>query len=172
MAGRQYEHLMTFPKPSQIHSHDNGRLVFNGMMVRYNDLGYDMTMGHQFVTKPFVSNNPTHVHNFQEFLAWYGGNPNDPEDFGGEVELYMGMELEKYVFTKPVIVSLPEGLPHCPMAVTRIDRPIIQVEIMLIGADAKRDPVAFDESGGKKMNDIMNDLLERVYTKHHLKDRV
>lgn len=165
MAERIYEHLMTFPEPSQIYSHDDGRKVFDGLMVRHNQLGYNMTLGHQFVTKPFVSNNPTHTHNFQEFLAWYGGNPDDPNDFGGEVELYMGTELERYVFTKPVIVSLPEGLPHCPMAVTRVDRPIIQIEIMLIGENGKRDPVVFDETGRKKMEEIMDYLLKKVYPK-------
>jgi hypothetical protein len=51
------------------------------------------------------------------------------------------------------------------MAVTRVDRPIIQVEIMLIGADSKRDPVLFDKAGEKKMNDIMNSLLKKVYNR-------
>jgi len=53
----------------------------------------------------------------------------------------MGEELEKHVFTRPTIVSIPEGLAHCPLEVTRVDRPIIQIEIMLVGEGARRDPV-------------------------------
>jgi len=141
MAETKYGKYITHPTPSQIRAEDDGRVVFDGLMVRHTDLGYNLTLGHQFVTKPFVSNNPTHTHNFQEFLAWYGGNPDDPEDFGAEVVVYMGEELEKHVFTRPTIVSIPEGLAHCPLEVTRVDRPIIQIEIMLVGEGGTREPV-------------------------------
>lgn len=137
----KYDRYISNPPHIQIKAEDDGRVVFNGLMVRYQQLGYNMTLGHQFVTKPFLSNNPTHTHNFQEFLAWYGGNPQDPEDFGAEVVLYMGEELEKYVFSRPTIVSLPPGLAHCPLEITRVDSPIIQVEIMLIGEGGTRDPL-------------------------------
>jgi hypothetical protein len=135
-----YDKYIFDPPHRQIKAEDDGRVVFDGLFIRYDQLGYNMTMGHQFVTKPFVSNNPTHTHNFHEFLAWYGGNPNDPEDFGAEVVLYLGEELEKHVFTKPTIVSLPIGLPHCPLEVTRVDSPIIQIEIMLTGEGGTREP--------------------------------
>jgi hypothetical protein len=141
MAERKYDKYITHPERRQIHAESDGRVVFDGMMVRHGDLGYNMTLGHQFVTKPFLSNNPPHAHNFHEFLAWYSGNPDDPEDFGAEVVLYIGEELEKYVFTRPTIVSLPEGLVHCPLEITRVDRPIVQVEIMLVGEGGTRDPV-------------------------------
>jgi hypothetical protein len=107
--------------------------------VRHEQLGYNMSMGLQFVTKPFVSDNPCHTHNFHELLAWYGGNPDDPEDFGAEVVIYLGEEKEKHVFTSPTIVYLPEGFPHCPLEITRVDRPIIQLEIMLVGEGGTRD---------------------------------
>ncbi len=141
MAETKYGQLITHPTRSQIHAQDDGRTVFDGLFVRHGDLGYNLAMGHQFVTKPFLSNNPTHTHNFQEFLAWYGSNPDDPEDFQAEVVLYIGEELEKHVFTRPTIVSIPEGLAHCPLEVTRVDSPIVQVEIMLVGEGGHRDPV-------------------------------
>jgi hypothetical protein len=140
MAEGKYDKYIVQPPHIQIKAEDDGRVVFDGLMVRHTHLGYNLTLGHQFVTKPFVSNNPTHTHNFHEFLAWYGGNPNNPEDFGAEVVLYMGEELEKHVFTRPTIVSLPVGLPHCPLEVTRVDRPIIQIEIMLVGEGGTRTP--------------------------------
>jgi hypothetical protein len=141
MAETKYGKYINNPPHIQIHAEDDGRVVFDGLMINHKRLGYNMTLGHQFVTRPFLSNNPTHTHNFDEFLAWYGGNPEDPEDFGGEVVLYMGEELEKHVFTRPTIVYLPRGMAHCPLEITRVDRPIIQIEIMLVGEGGTRNPV-------------------------------
>ena len=139
MAGK-YDQYIVHPPRRQIHAEDDGRTVFDGLWAKHDQLGYNFTFGHQFVTKPFVSNNPPHTHNFHEILAWYGGNPDDPEDFGAEVILYIGEELEKHVFTKPTIVSLPEGLVHCPLEITRVDSPIIQIEMMFIGEGGTREP--------------------------------
>jgi hypothetical protein len=130
-------------------------VVFDGLMIGHQQLGYGFTIGHQFVTKPFKGDNPCHTHNFQEFLAWYGGNPKDPDDFGAEVEFYFGEELEKHVFTRPTLISLPPGLPHCPLAVTRVDSPIIQVEIMLAGSEGTREPY-FEKDKGFSPNKVMD----------------
>jgi hypothetical protein len=151
MAGK-YDKYIINPPHIQIRAEEDGRVVFNGLFVRHPQLGYNLSMGHQFVTKPFVSNNPCHTHNFQEFLAWYGGNPNNPEDFGAEVVLYLGEEQEKHVFTKPTMVSLPPGFPHCPLVVTRVDSPIIQIEIMLVGEGGTRDHLWHED---KLYNQIM-----------------
>ncbi len=147
MPKNKYDKYVISPPHMQIKAADDGRVVFDGLMVRHTNQGYNMTMGHQFVRKPFLSNNPTHTHNFHEFLAWYGGNPDNPDDFGAEVVLYLGKELEKHVFTRPTIVSLPPGLPHCPLEVTRVDRPIIQIEIMLTGPEGTREPYFARDKG-------------------------
>ncbi len=135
----KYDKFIINPPHRQIKAEEDGRIVFDGLFIRYPQLGYNINMGFQFVTKPFVSDNPCHTHNFQEFLAWYGGNPDNPEDFGAEVILYMGEEQEKHVFTKPTIVNLPPDLPHCPLIISKVDRPIVQIEIMLTGDGGTRD---------------------------------
>ena len=147
MAGK-YDKYVVHPPHIQINVKEDGRLVFDGLMVRHDQLGFNMTFGHQFIRKPMRSDNPCHTHNFDEVLAWYGGNPDDPDDFGAEVVLYLGAELEKHVFTRPTIVYLPPGFPHCPLEITRVDSPIIQIEIMLVGEGGTRDPY-FDEDKGK-----------------------
>ena len=147
MAGK-YDKYVVHPPHIQINVKEDGRLVFDGLMVRHDQLGFNMTFGHQFIRKPMRSDNPCHTHNFDEVLAWYGGNPDDPDDFGAEVVLYLGEELEKHVFTRPTIVYLPPGFPHCPLEITRVDSPIIQIEIMLVGEGGTRDPY-FDEDKGK-----------------------
>jgi hypothetical protein len=144
----KYDSYIINPPHTQIYAESDGHQVFDGLFIRHQQLGFNMTMGHQFVTKPFVSNNPCHTHNFQEFLAWYGGNPNNPDEFGAEVVLYLGPELEKYVFTKPTIVSIPPFFPHCPMEVRNVRSPIIQIEIMLVGEGGTREPF-FEADKGK-----------------------
>jgi protease II len=56
-------------------------VIFDGIMANQQVLNYNFTAGHQFVRKPFKGDNPPHTHNFQEFLCWYSGNPNDPEAY-------------------------------------------------------------------------------------------
>jgi hypothetical protein len=156
MAGK-YDQYIHNPPHIRMSMKADKSVIFDGFMVGKQLLNYDFTIGHQFVRKPFKGDNPPHTHNFQEFLAWYGGNPDDPDDFGGEVVFYFGEELEKHVFTKPTIVSLPPGLVHCPLEITRVDRPIIQIEMMLAPPDGSaptREPF-FEKDKGFKPQDVM-----------------
>jgi hypothetical protein len=130
-------------------------VVFDGLMTNYKKTGFPFTLGHQFVRKPFKGDNPCHTHNFWEYLAWYGSNPDDPDDFGGEVVFYFGKELEKHVFTRPTLVILPPGLAHCPLEITRVDRPIIQIEIMICGAEGTREPF-FEKDNAFNSAEAMN----------------
>ena len=148
MAGKYDKYVHNLPHV-EISAGDDKRVVFNGNMMDYRNLGYPLTVGLQFVTRPFVSDNPCHTHNFQEFLAWYGGNPRNPEEFGAEVVLYLGKEMEKHVFTRPTMVNLPPGLAHCPLEITRVDSPILQLEIMLTGEGGTREPY-FEKDKGYK----------------------
>lgn len=154
MSGK-YDRYIHNPPRLRLSLKSDNSVVFDGLMVSHQILGYDFTIGHQFVRKPFKGDNPCHTHNFQEFIAWYGGNPDDPDDFGAEVVFYFGEEMEKHVFTRPTIVSLPPHLPHCPLEVTRVDRPIIQVEVMLSGPNGTREPY-FEKDKGFSPQKVMN----------------
>jgi hypothetical protein len=150
MATKKYDIYIINPPHIQMRLKSDNSVIFDGLMANRQVLNYDFTVGHQFVRKPFKGDNPAHTHNFQEFLAWYGGNPDDPSDFGAEVVLYMGEEMVKYVFTHPTIVSLPPGLVHCPLEITRVDRPIIQLEMMLPtpdGSPPTREPFFAKDKG-------------------------
>jgi hypothetical protein len=150
-----YDKYVFNPPHIQMRMKADKSVIFDGLMVGKQILNYDFTIGHQFVRKPFKGDNPAHTHNFQEFLAWYSGNPDDPDDFGAEVVFYFGEELEKHVFTKPTIVSLPPGLVHCPLEITRVDRPIIQIEMMLPtpdGSPGTREPYFAKDKGINTMS--------------------
>jgi hypothetical protein len=67
--------------------------------------------------------NEAHTHDFDEFLTFWGTNPDDPHDLCGEVELWL--EDEKHIITKSCLVYIPAGMKHCPMIVRRVDKPIL-----------------------------------------------
>jgi hypothetical protein len=63
-----------------------------------------------------------HTHDFDEFLGFYGSDPQNPRDLGGEIEFWM--EDEKYILTKSFLAYIPAGVKHCPLKIIRIDRPM------------------------------------------------
>ena len=65
---------------------------------------------------------PSHTHDFDEVIGFFGSDPQNPHDLGGEVEFWL--EDEKYILTKSCLIFAPRGLRHCPLRVIRVDRPI------------------------------------------------
>jgi hypothetical protein len=103
------------------------------------ELGGNITMAYHCVTKPKLFD-MTHAHDFQEVLCFIGGNPLDITDFGAEVEIELGAEHEKHTITKTSCVSIPPNLPHCPLNIKRVDKPIIFLEISNTPAYGKPIP--------------------------------
>jgi hypothetical protein len=66
-----------------------------------------------------------HTHDFDEILGFYGSDPQNPRDLGGEVEFWM--EDEKYLMTESFLVFIPAGVKHCPLKINRIDRPMFHL---------------------------------------------
>jgi mannose-6-phosphate isomerase-like protein (cupin superfamily) len=69
----------------------------------------------------------SHTHNYDEVLAFFGTNPDDPYDLGGEAEFYI--DDEKHVITRSCLVFVPAGLKHSPLRFNRVDRPIFHYSI-------------------------------------------
>jgi hypothetical protein len=151
----KYEQYIHNPPHLRLSMKADNSVFFDGLMVNHQLLGYDITIGHQFVSKPFKGDNPCHTHNFQEFMAWYSGNPDDPDDFQAEIVFCLGKEMEKHIFTRPTIISLPPGLPHHPFEITRVDSPIIQIEIMIGNKDVVPEP-CFEKDKGYSPADMVN----------------
>jgi len=63
-----------------------------------------------------------HTHDSDEMIGFFGSNPQDPYDLGGEIEFWL--EDEKHVLTRSCLIFVPKGMKHCPMIVRRVDRPI------------------------------------------------
>ena len=88
-------------------------------------------MGSTAVDKPFLMEKVPHTHPCDEFLCFFGGNAMKVRDFGAEIELYLGEELEKHVITSPTVVYVPKDLPHCPLNFKVIEQPIVFMAIIL-----------------------------------------
>ena len=63
-----------------------------------------------------------HVHDSDEIIGFFGNNPDDPYDLGGEVEIWL--EDEKHVIDRSAMIFVPAGMTHCPLVIKRVDRPI------------------------------------------------
>ena len=64
----------------------------------------------------------SHVHDNDEIIGFFGNDPDNPHDLGGEIEIWL--EDEKQVITKSAMVFVPAGMKHCPLILKRVDRPI------------------------------------------------
>ncbi len=65
---------------------------------------------------------PAHNHDSSEIIGFFGNNHEDPYDLGGEVEFWF--EDEKHTITRSSLIFVPAGITHCPLKLTRVDRPI------------------------------------------------
>jgi len=63
-----------------------------------------------------------HTHAFDEVLAYFGTDPKDPHDLGGEIEFWL--EDQQFNLTKSFLVYIPAGMKHCPLKHITINRPI------------------------------------------------
>ena len=82
---------------------------------------------------------PSHTHAYDEVLGFIGGDPDNPHDLGGEVELWL--EDEKYILTKSCFVLCPKNVRHCPLRVVRVDRPFLFLAISLTDKYVKENIV-------------------------------
>ena len=74
-----------------------------------------------------------HAHDFDELFLFFGTDPHDTLNLGGEVEFWLGEgdEAEKFVTTKATGAWVPGGVVHNPTYFRRVDRPIIWMVIAL-----------------------------------------
>jgi hypothetical protein len=80
---------------------------------------------------------PTHTHEHDEIIAFFGSNPEDIHDLGGELEIWLGGE--QHFVTKSCLIFVPSGLSHCPFWVRKMKRPILHFTTAPMGAYTKKE---------------------------------
>lgn len=81
------------------------------------------------LSKPDSLVGKPHTHSYPEILGFYGSDPDDPYNLGGEVEIYL--DGEQHIITKSCMVYIPPDLPHCPLLINRVDRPIFHYSVVM-----------------------------------------
>jgi mannose-6-phosphate isomerase-like protein (cupin superfamily) len=91
----------------------------------------NFSINYRCVTEPLVMAQEPHEHDFEQFLFFLGGNPEDVADLGAEIEITLGEEGEKHIINTATIVRIPKGLHHGPFNFKRIDKPVVFMNITL-----------------------------------------
>jgi hypothetical protein len=128
MTGRKYEkYILTDLKlPSNVQTREPD---YNTRATRILWLEDEIMQGASSVILSWYwkatekEGSPSHIHDFDEIIGFIGSDPQNPRDLGGEVEFWL--EDEKYLLTKSCLIFAPRGIRHCPLRVTRVDRPIL-----------------------------------------------
>ena len=80
----------------------------------------------------------THVHPATELIGFFGSNPDDPYDLGGVIEFTVDGEAHR--LTRTTMIYLPGNMPHNPVRILEVNRPIFHFSIL---TDTAYDDAAF-----------------------------
>ena len=90
------------------------------------------TMVYNCIREPMLMLTEAHKHDdFEQYLVFVGGDPENMTELGAEIELSLGEEGEKYTINTATIVRIPKGLYHGPMNFKRVDKPIVFLDCFL-----------------------------------------
>ncbi|MBN2060798.1 MAG: hypothetical protein JW882_10335 [Deltaproteobacteria bacterium] len=70
-----------------------------------------------------------HSHKYNEIVLHIGGDPENPEDLGGEIEACV--EGQPLTFDTTTALYLPKGTKHGPLTWKKFSKPHIEMAIML-----------------------------------------
>ena len=75
------------------------------------------------------SGHPPHIHKDPELLFHIGSDPQNPQDLGAEVEIYLGRELERHVISRSCVIFIPPNFLHGPWRPLRTYGPWIFIQV-------------------------------------------
>ena len=125
MAKKYWRHIKRGPFYFEPEPGMTGTSVF----AHNDEYGSGTTLGYHCIAAPGYMVERTHSHDNHELLCFFGGDPTNINDFGAEISICLGDELEEHIITSPSIISLPPGLKHCPLVVKKCTKPIVFLEI-------------------------------------------
>ncbi len=72
----------------------------------------------------------SHKHNHPQFLCFLG-TPDNIEEFPGEVEFFLGEEMEKHIINTTSVIYVPANVYHAPINFKRVDKPIMFINCVM-----------------------------------------
>ena len=107
---------------------DIGHYTGKSIVAHDGELDTDCSLGYHCISKP-MSFDRVHSHDFTELLCFIGGDPTDITDFEAEIEFTMGGET--HTITTYAVVAIPPGVEHCPINITKVEKPFVFLEVSL-----------------------------------------
>ena len=96
----------------------------SGKTILYTNGEYNP--GVNFCFAGWVSNegiNPNiHSHPHDEYMGFFGSDPDHPEELNAEIEYTLGGE--KHTITRSCVIFIPAGVSHFPAEFKKVDKPI------------------------------------------------
>lgn len=69
-----------------------------------------------------------HSHDSDELIGFFGSNPDDPYDLGAVIEVSVNGEVHR--LTKSTMIFVPANMPHMPLRILSVDRPMFHFSIV------------------------------------------
>ena len=70
-----------------------------------------------------------HTHDGAELIGFFGSDPEHPYDLNADLEVTINGEVHH--ITKTSLIFIPEGLPHMPLRILRVDKPIFHFSVSI-----------------------------------------
>ena len=70
-----------------------------------------------------------HTHNCDELIYFIGGDPQEPQVLGGEIEFYLGGQ--KILFNTNTCILIPKRVKHGPLIWHEYTKPHLQLTILI-----------------------------------------
>jgi hypothetical protein len=109
-----------------------GKLIENEFLLLFESIE---KAPYRFGPNPWAP----HAHPMPEVLFFLGSDPENLKDLGGEAEFALGKEKEIHIISKPTAALCADNFQHCPLTVTKIQRPLFLMDLRPFGTEGKKD---------------------------------
>lgn len=72
---------------------------------------------------------PAHVHEEDELIGFFGSNSEDPYSLNAQIEV--AIDDETYLLTQSTLLFIPGNVPHMPMRILSVDRPVFHFSVLM-----------------------------------------
>jgi len=106
--------------------------------------GNRLSIGFAHIAKADEIGGPTHQHPHDQWIGMFGTSDNFV-DFDADVEFTLDGKV--YKINYPFYAFIPSGMPHCPLTIKRLGKPIIFMDARILEEKTEK---AADKPAAKK----------------------
>lgn len=158
---KKYTHLV---KPFLVQNPPAGLYPGPRMWMEGKDLeGFNAHFSYGFIKEPCVCHpqEGALLHPYDECLVFAGTKHTDIFYLGAEIAVELGEEREEHVITEPSVVIIPKGLPHGPVTIRKVDRPIVHYSVGL-APDYQAEVISSDSLPPKTTGTRYQHLIKKL----------